>query len=182
MPSHPFAWLDEPAQRRALPLLIALALLLVAVMAGLGEPLRSPEAPRGILDFELAGSAARAGAIVDSWSPRARLYAALGLGLDYLFLVAYSAAVALACVRAAARLEPRAPAAAAVGRGLAWAQPLAAALDASENYGLIRLLLGDGRELWARLALACAIPKFALVFAGILFALGAGAIGLLRRD
>jgi hypothetical protein len=50
-------------------------------------------------------------------------------------------------------------------------------LGAVENVALIRLLLGDERALWPVLALWCARPKFADVYAGLAFTvLGACAL------
>ena len=181
MPSHPYAWLDEASQRRALPLLCGAAIAVTLAMAVLGEPLRSDAAPQGILDFEFARTLPRARAILASWSPEAKLYAALGLGVDYLFLVAYSAAICLACVRAAAGLESRSPALARLGRRIAWAIPLAGVCDACENFALIRLLLGDERGAWAALAHAAALPKFAIVGVGLLYALVGGIAIAARR-
>lgn len=178
----PYAWLGETAQRRALAGLTAACLTLMAALGALGGPLHSEAAPAGILTFEFAGSLERAQAILASWPAEARVYAGLGLGVDYLFLVVYAATIALACVRVAAGWSARSPRLADVGLALAWAQPLAALLDAAENYGLIRLLLGDAREGWARLAAACAAPKFAIVAAGLAYVLaGAAALAVRRR-
>ena len=60
---------------------------------------------------------------------------------------------------------------AALGATLAWAQFGAAALDAVENYALIRLLLGDRSPRWPPLARWCALPKFAIVAAGLVYVL-----------
>jgi hypothetical protein len=143
------------------------------VMSAVDEELRSAAAPLGIVDFELARTLPRAQAILASWGPEARVAAAFGLGLDYLFLLAYASAIALACARLAARL--RAPGPVRLGLALAWLQPAAAALDALENFGLARLLWGDAREGWAALAFACAVPKFAIVGAGLLYVVLAAA-------
>jgi hypothetical protein len=172
LPSHPFVWADDATQRRMLPVLIVATLVLIGAMGALGEPLRAEASPGGILDFEFARTLERAQAILAGWTPEARIYAGLGLGLDYLFLVAYSATIAFACVRVAAGW----PAWARIGRTLSWLQPLAAVLDALENFGLIRLLLGDARAQWAQLAFACAVPKFAIVAAGLSYVL----VGALR--
>jgi hypothetical protein len=167
--SHPFTWLAEPAQRRALALLLVLTLGLMVPMRALDAPLRTDRAPQGIVSFELAGDLPRAREIIASWEPQARVHAALGLGLDYLFLLAYSATIALACVRVSGRLRRRGAPLASPGLVLAWAQPAAAALDAAENFGLIQLLRGSERELWAALAWWCAVPKFAIVAAALLY-------------
>jgi len=52
---------------------------------------------------------------------------------------------------------------------LAWAQFLAAFLDAIENYALIRVLLGSTENIWPALARLCAGPKFLIVTLGLLY-------------
>jgi len=57
-------------------------------------------------------------------------------------------------------------------------------LDSIENYALIRVLLGSQQELWPRMALWCAVPKFLIVAVGLVYVLiGAViAIGVKARD
>ncbi len=176
--AHPFVWLSHSARRRAFVAVAALTLVLVAVMAALDAPLKTDEAPLGIVSFELAGTLPKARAILASWEGRAETYAALSLGLDYLFLLTYSFSIALGCTLLAGREEDRSPALARVGFILAWAQLGAAALDAVENYALIRLLLGSAEGGWAALAWGCAVPKFGAVLLGLLYLIVAGASAL----
>ena len=56
-----------------------------------------------------------------------------------------------------------------VGVILAWAQLGAALLDAVENYALIQVLFGSRQELWPVVARWCAIPKFLIVAAGLVY-------------
>ena len=83
----PFSWLSHRAQNRALVALAAVTLALVAAMNSVGRPLIDELAPFGIVSFEFAGDLEAARAMLASWGERGRLYAALGLGLDYLFLI-----------------------------------------------------------------------------------------------
>ena len=62
-----------------------------------------------------------------------------------------------------------------VGVLLAWAQFGAALLDAVENYALIQVLLGSQQALWPAVARWCAIPKFLIVAAGLVY-IGVGAV------
>lgn len=180
---HPFTWLSERAQRHALVILLLLTFALTTFLAVLGAPLRSPEAPRGIVSFELAGSAQAAQAILDSWSPGVREIAMLHLGLDYLYLVAYPALLALACARVARRLEGRAPGWSRAGALLSWAVLAAGPLDAVENAALIQVLASGADDASAGLARACALPKFGLVFAALAYSLlGLARSALLRRS
>ena len=89
---------------------------------------------------------------------------------------------ALGCAVVARGLSWRSARAAALGVGLAWALFAAALLDAVENYALIQLLLGASSEHWAPLAGWCALPKFAIVAAGLVYLLAGGAWIALARD
>ena len=178
---HPLAAI--PAGRRArvfVPLLVATFALMLGVFAPIEAELRTPECPQGIVSFELAGDETTAEEIIASWDARARLVAAFGLGIDYLFLVVYSTTIALGCVWAAGVLGAVSPALAALGMLLAWGQWLAAVLDAIENVALWTLLRDGVRPPWPAVAWWCAAPKFALVVAGILFTLAAAVVRLAR--
>lgn len=177
---HSFLWLTESGQSRAFLVTSILALLVMASLQVLDVPLRTAAAPSGIISYEFARDLEGARRILSSWGPEARVYAGLSLGLDYLFMVTYACALGLGCALVARRLGRWSRGLAALGVVLSWGQWLAAALDAVENYALIRLLLGSERALWPALAYGCALPKFLLVGAGILF-IGVGGILSLRQ-
>lgn len=171
---HPFEWLSPTAQKRALWLLLPLTLAVMYSLQRIGEPLITLAAPNGIVSFELAGNMRRVDEIGTSWAPMGFFFAGLSLGLDYLFMPLYACSIALSCVLLSQR--------AGLTLGnlstlLAWGQFVAAALDAVENYALIRLLQGEQDNFWPVLARNCAIPKFALVALGLVFILP---VGLLR--
>ncbi len=177
----PFDDLAPAQQKRAFIVFLVLALLVMVTLQVLGRPLVTPAAPAGIVSFELAGDPSTARQIVASWTETARVDAGFNLGLDYLFLVAYSTAIALGSALVARRLLPRAPRLAALGAALAWAQYAAALLDALENYALIRILLGSTATYWPAVARICAVPKFALVAAGLLYVLLGALAALVGR-
>ncbi len=178
---HPFKAIP-PGQRWYvfLPLLVV-TLLLVASMNVIGEPLITDAAPNGIVSFELAGTVARARQILDSWDQVARLHAAFSLGLDFLFLVAYSTTIGFGCAWAGDVLARQRWPVAGVGVPLAWGQWLAALLDAVENVALITMLLGTVAAPRPAIARWCALPKFLLVGAGLLYAAYGGLAGLPGR-
>ncbi len=154
-----------------------LALLLAATLA-LGAWLAALDPPGGMIAFELAGSGERASAQITTWSALARERTMLALGLDFAFLLLYPASLAQLCERAL-RSAPAAfrDAGAACARWV-W---LAAPLDAIENGALLHQLAHGGSDLAARVALACALPKFALVLAAGAFLLCALGARLLPR-
>ena len=166
---HPFEWLSESGQKRAFVAWTVLTLVVMASLQVLGGPLKTEAAPMGIVSFELAGEISRAQSMIESWGQQGQVYAGLNLGLDYLFMVAYASAIGLGCVLVSRRWWKQAPFVAWLGVGLSWGLWLAALLDAVENYALIRLLLGSVEELWPTLARWCALPKFLLVGAGLVY-------------
>ena len=171
-----------PQTVRALPLFgvaLVFLLLIFGVFRVIDAPLQTSVAPQGIVSFELAGTGARAQAMLDSWDARARLYAAFGLGLDYLFMVSYAAAIGLAAAWAGRQLGARRRWPIALGVALGWGLAFAALLDAVENIALtVMLLAGVADAPWPALAAVCATVKFALVLLGFLYA-SAGAVSWL---
>jgi len=177
----PFEWLSVSGQKRAF---VGLFILTIAVMVSLnvlGGPLKTEAAPSGIISFEFAGDLATAQRIVASWGPEGQVYAGLNLGLDYLFLFSYASAIALGCVLVSRGLAPRVGFLAALGAPLAWAQFIAALLDALENYALIRLLLGGQQTWWPAVARWCALPKFLIVALGLLYVVAGVAVIVVAR-
>ncbi|HLG13296.1 MAG TPA: hypothetical protein VJH03_02070 [Blastocatellia bacterium] len=177
--THPFEAIPIPKQTAALMLLFVGAAVLTVALNRIGSPLRTAEAPQGIISFEFAGSAAAAARIIGSWDESARVHAAFSIGLDYLYLVAYSTTSALACVWASGILRRRGIS--LIGRAgvaIAWAQWLAALLDATENTALMSMLLGSPADALARIAWAAAAGKFALILAGVLYILLGGAVSV----
>ena len=162
----PFFWINPLHHGSIFWLLTLLTLTLLVILTLLGREMKQRGAD--IVQFELAGTLARAERILDDWGEVGRMHAAVIQGLDYLFLTVYPLAIGLGCVLVAERWG--APFA-ALGMALAWAQFGAATLDAVENYALIRLLLGDRSPRWPPLARWCALPKFAIVAAGLVYVL-----------
>ncbi len=173
----PFDWLAPNARRGLFLTLTVLLVATSAVLAAAGNALVTEQAPQGIVSYEFAGDAAGARRILDSWDPRARENAMFVLGLDYLYLLLYPAWFSLACSAIARRLGGFAG---RLGLVLSWAVLAAAPLDALENYGSIRLLVAGPSDAMARLAWACAAPKFALVAAATAYLLGGGVAVLWR--
>ncbi len=81
----------------------------------------------------------------------------------------YGISVALACSRVAMHLRTRSNIAALTGTCLAWLVIAAALLDAVENYGLIRLLLGSSGAGWPAVIQWLAAVKFTLVGLGLVY-------------
>ncbi|MDI6769010.1 MAG: hypothetical protein QMD04_04980 [Anaerolineales bacterium] len=165
---HPLEFIT-PTNRK--PIFIALlvwTLILFAIFRPLSAPLTTSAAPSGIVSFELAHTPENAARMLDSWDERAQLFAAFGLGFDYLFMPSYALAIALGILLAAGR-HPGAFA--KLGAWLGWGLILAAILDAVENVALWNVLLGAANSAWPLLSYWCALFKFGLILLGIAYAL-----------
>jgi hypothetical protein len=179
LPLHPFSWLPEASQRGLLIGSILLTAVLMVAIHWSNAPLQTPVAPLGMISLQLAGTLPAAQQILASWGPQGQLSAAFNLGIDYLYMVAYATTLSLACVLLARRCGDCRHVA-LLGVWLSWGMLAALLLDAVENCLLIRLLLGDLREIWPVLARGCAVPKFALVLATLLYLVGGGLFALTR--
>jgi hypothetical protein len=115
-----------------------LPILLMIIFARTGAPLFTSAAPQGVVSLELAGSVEKAQQIIASWDKTARLMAAFGLGLDYLFMVVYPLTIGLACIWAADILRCHHWPLAALGSWFAQGSWLAALLDAREEIASLR--------------------------------------------
>ncbi len=171
---HPLEAVPTDKRRTIFALLLVLTLAAMAVLNVADGPLKTEAAPQGIVSFELAGTVSSAQAILDSWGPQARAYAGFSLGFDFLFLILYSTAIALACVWVSGALRDDWRLLASAGLVLAWGQWLAALLDAIENTALLVTLLGAPAAPWPQVAWWCAAVKFTLVLLGLVYAVSGG--------
>lgn len=168
-------------RRRALWVSGVAAAALLAVLAMLDGRMQDAGGP-GIVPFELAGSSERAAEILAEWGEKGQDAARLSLWLDFPYLVAWGAFLALAVAsvrdRAAERGWARFARAGAVVVGFAIA---AAACDAVEDVNLLLTLEGHGGSAAPVIATGFAIAKFALMaIAAIYLASGLVAMGVAR--
>ena len=180
---HPLLQVSRP---RRLPIFLLFFILTMATMIALGatgRPLKTEAAPSGIVSYEFAGDVATADHIIDSWDTSARISAGFNLGLDYLYLLAYSTTIAMALLWLSGSSSVGWFAYPALI--VAWLQWLAAALDAIENYALFTMLADGPVDPYPQVAWWCAAFKFGLVFVGLLLVFVAVTIrmaGMLRRE
>lgn len=158
--------------------LTALVVFMTGWLAWMDRALVTAAAPNGIISFELARTAARSAAILDSWSDYARSIAMLIQGVDYLYLLVYPAWFSCACGQLGSQLGGRWL---RLGTAISWLVLLAIPLDAVENYALIQQLLHGPSGIDAALAFWCAVPKFALVFMSAGFLVAAVGYWLVAR-
>ncbi|MCB1896765.1 MAG: hypothetical protein H6945_15360 [Zoogloeaceae bacterium] len=133
--------------------------------------------PGGILALEFAWSGERASAILASWHGLEDQVRSQTLW-DYLFLLCYPPALALACAMlCGADGNP----VAMIGTFVAWAVLAATPLDAIENLAMMAMVSHGASEVLAKLAGWCAGLKFTVLLAAVGYLLTAGAATFVRR-
>nr|WP_291827912.1 hypothetical protein [Marinobacter sp.] len=79
--------------RRSIKISIAVAVTLFLVLMAINQPLKTGSAPQGIVSFQLAGTAEQSYAIIRSWRDGKLMWVQLSLWLDFVFILAYLAAL-----------------------------------------------------------------------------------------
>jgi hypothetical protein len=166
---HPFQAISQQALVPIVIAFIAATLALMVSLRVLDEPLKTEAAPQGIISYELAGNTSASLAVLESWDQPAKLYAAFSIGLDFLFLVTYSSAIALACIWATGLMPGSLT---GLGVALAWGQWVAAMFDGLENTALFIMLTQGPSSPWPQIAQIAAIIKFTIILLGLLYVLG----------
>jgi len=189
---HPLEFVPAPYRKRLFFIFLALTLIIFGVFRYLDEPLRTDAAPNGIVSFELAGNQQTAQAITDSWKRSSLLlssvagqadptiiqmpyiFAAFGLGFDFLFMPVYALALGFGTVLV-------------VQKHIGWVRSLAvlagyaaftaALFDAVENFALWQVLLGAVQPNYPAVAAFCAIIKFGL----LIFGVSVGLLGWIKK-
>jgi len=181
---HPLEFVPGEYRKRLFFTFLFLTLSLFAVFRVLDQPLQTPAAPNGIVSFELAGSPLRAREITDEWKRSSLLlsavagqtdpnivnipyaFAAFGLGIDYLFMPAYSLTLALGTLLVA---EKHSGWFRSLGAVAGYGALVAAVFDAVENYALFQILLNRVYSPYPEIAYICASIKFSLLIFGFLY-------------
>jgi hypothetical protein len=177
---HPFERIPRAVRPRLFLPLLAAALLILLTWVLTVAPMSNESAPLSVSSFGTAWSMERARAMLASWDEKARLSGAFGIGFDFLNLVAYSTAAAMACawvaqgLRAAGRVWLG-----NVGVLLAWGQWAAVAFGTVQNAVMMSLLLGSGGEAWLKVSFFCTLLKLALLILGPAYA-ALGGLALLK--
>ncbi len=173
MVNHPLEFLPSSPRKPLFRAFLLWTLGLFLLFQPLNRPLMTAAAPSGVISLQLAWTPEKAQSMLASWDANARLFAAFGLGFDYLFMLIYGLALSLGTLLAAGRHPGRF---ARLGAWAGWGALLAALCDALENLGQFHELF-NGRVELAALVGALASVKFAL----IVFALMYGLIGWLWK-
>lgn len=164
---HPLEFVPLELRKPFFSFFLVLTILIFALFNLLDQPMRTNAAPNGIVSFELAFTQDAAQSMLDSWDENARLFAAFGLGFDYLFMPVYAFALSLGLLLVGAN-KPAWYSSLSVR--MAWAAFVAVVFDAVENYALWRILTGSTGS-YPQLAGICASIKFSLLLLGLVTAL-----------
>ena len=167
--SNPYTWLSAHSQKYALFIFGSATIILLVLLSILDQPLKTDQAPNGIISFEIAINFLQSQSILSSWDHHSKLFAALSLGLDFLFLIAYSLFLSLLCLKTAERFTGKNNWFRNIGIIISWLQFLAALFDAVENYALIQLLLGSQKELFSSIAYYFAVAKFLFILTAFVY-------------
>jgi hypothetical protein len=165
---NPLEFLPQDARKPLLWGLLIATLFLLIVFQRINAPLVNSTAPAGIVSLQVAATPQRTLAILESWDIGTFLFAAFGLGFDYLFMILYALTVSLATLMAAGRAAGWL---AGLGPWAAWGVILAALLDALENFGQAQEVLNGVIASWPAFIAVCAYLKFTLLSAGIIYSL-----------
>jgi len=155
-------------RKRAL-IVLGIATVAFTAILELIDPSHVSHGPT-ILDFEFAGSQARAAQIMSEWGAEGRSAARLSLVLDYGYMISYGLFFTLAglATRDTAR-ERGWRRLAAAGTVVPYFALAAAAFDASENVALLLTLAGNGGSFAPPFAAVCSTIKFILITIAILY-------------
>jgi hypothetical protein len=183
---HPLENVPDEYRKRLFFTSLFMTIILFALFRVLDRPLRTPAAPNGIVSFELAGSPLQAQAITHEWKRSSLLlsnvagqanpdivnipyvFAAFGLGIDYLFMPLYAFALAFGTLFAAGKHSGWIK---SLGAVAGYGAFVAALFDAVENYALFQILLNRVYSPYPEIAYVCASLKFGLLIFGLLYAL-----------
>ncbi len=170
-------WLLPQNRIRQFYLLLILNFGCIVALQITGAELKNEVASAGIVSYEFAGDMPNAQNILNSWDAETKITVGINLGIDYLFLLLYSQAIALGCLLVGQYGKMKT----SIISLIANLQFVAAFLDAIENYALIQLLTGSKLDFWPSIAYWSALPKFTLVAIGLLFILYAGVKGAIQK-
>jgi hypothetical protein len=179
---HPLEFFPVQLRRPFFLAFLFLTLFLSAIFWILDRPLRTVPAPNGIVSFELAGTPLAAREITESWKKLSTLlsatgqpnpdivdaayvFAAFGLGLDYVFMPVYALFLSFATLLISQKRTGWIDLLLVLAGYGAFA---AALFDAVENWALFHILLGRADSSYPEIAAFFATAKFSLLVFEIL--------------
>ncbi|WP_457610001.1 hypothetical protein [Lutibacter sp.] len=166
MIQSPFYNLSEKVEKKLTIILLVFITVLIFIMHYLDIQIQNGDNTKGIISFELAKDLSKSISILNSWNILSKISAGISLGVDFLFLIIYSLFISLIIHKLNEKLWKNKKMY-NLGIILIWCMFLAAFFDIIENIALIKLLLGNLKQLWSSLSYYFAISKFSLLAFGI---------------
>lgn len=157
-------------KKRITIIFIITVIINIIVIRIFDSPLKNEICKSGITSFELAKDLDKTVEILDSWDTNAKISMSLSLGFDFLFLLVYSSFIALLIFNINNCLWKDKPFH-KFGSLLITLIFIAAFFDVIENIALIKLLLGDLKQVWSSVAYYFAVIKFVIVLICIIYLL-----------
>jgi hypothetical protein len=139
---------------------LILTLVSLIALAIIDAHLKTPASPLGIVSFELCAFQSSCATIPASWDATAKLYAAMSLGLDYLFMLAYPAAISCGLWLLLGKHPGGWRKPMMLMANVVWVAGLA---DAVENYHLFQMLMGQPITSHQWIASLSATAKFVVL-------------------
>ncbi len=171
MRQSPFYNLSKKAEKKLTIVLSIFIVILIFIMRHIDTQIQNGDSTNGIVSFELAKDLSNSISILNSWNILSKISAGISLGLDFLFLIIYSLFISLIIHKLNEKLWKHKKMY-ILGIVLIWCMFLAAFFDIIENIALIKLLLGNPKQLWSSLSYYFAIAKFSLLAFGISYIIG----------
>ncbi len=173
---YPFARVPARWRKRALVVLLGAAIAISLILAQLGAALVTPLTPTGIVDYEFAKTAAQAARIQSAWGPTGIAAARAQTLFDFAYLAVYGPLLSIVTGLAVWVWARRSTLFGWIGVILSWGGLLASALDAIENGAMLSQFSGTITETLTQIAYYCAGVKFAIILAGMCYALMGAAL------
>lgn len=149
---------------------IVATVLMIVVMQLTGNPITTELTPRAIFDLEFAKDAAAANLIIDHWSSKNAVGAAItNTYWDFLFVICYCGLIFVLCQWVHQKVMNGTWA--SVAHFLAKAIIIAGLADYIENFLMLEALKNGAEEHLVRLTYALVMLKFLIIVLAILFLL-----------
>jgi hypothetical protein len=178
--SSPFTTLSKNQELRLTLGLLFVVVLCIMGLKYLDQFLINDTCTGGIISFELARDIETAGSYLNSWGEKGKIAVSLGLGIDFLFPIAYSSLMAILIHKLNELLWFKRPFF-RVGNGLIWGIFIAGVFDYIENIGLINLVLGNMDQFWVSISFYFATIKFCIILVVLLYILANFTFFLMKK-
>ena len=179
--SSPFTSLSKNQELRLTRALFFVVMMCILGLLYLDQFLINDTCTGVIISFELARDLETARSYLNSWGEKGKIALSLGLGIDFLFPIAYATFLAILIHKLNFALWFNKSFFKA-GNLLIWCLFLAAVFDYVENIALINLVLGDMKQFWVSISFYFALSKFCVIFTSFVYILINFCIFLVKKQ